>query len=163
MQIRCKLHREGGTKVDFSKDGPFNKGRMAAQYHFKPNRQGHHVCDVKDKEHVNRFLSLSDAFEHYDPGFEQKEIERLASASTIPEGGEDDGSSGPETPVSTEGGQDKKPSNSQTVPVDYSKFSHSELLAMVEDATGQKPKGNSSKESLIAALVEMDNLPPDAQ
>lgn len=54
MLIRCKLKRNGGTKVTL--DGE--------NYHFKEDDAGHDVCDVKHQEHIDRLLNI-DAYEVY--------------------------------------------------------------------------------------------------
>ena len=47
MRIECKLHREGGTKVEI--DG--------TEYHFEPQADGTHAADVTNEDHIARFLS----------------------------------------------------------------------------------------------------------
>lgn len=54
MKVKCLLKREGGTKVDIE----------GVQYHFAPDKAtGNHVAEVKDKKHLARFLSISEAYE----------------------------------------------------------------------------------------------------
>ena len=53
MTIKCLLKREGGTKVDI--DG--------VEYHFAPNEDGDHVCEVSNKKHIARFLSIPEGYE----------------------------------------------------------------------------------------------------
>ena len=55
--IRCKITREGGSKVAL--DG--------IEYHFKPRSDlgayNVHVAEVEKKEHINRLLQISDGYE----------------------------------------------------------------------------------------------------
>lgn len=55
MQIECKLKRDGGTKVDMG----------TAQYHFAPLADGAHVAEVENEKHIDRFLSISEAYRLY--------------------------------------------------------------------------------------------------
>lgn len=52
MKVQCKLIREGGTKVDIDN----------IEYHFKPNAKSEHVAEVTNKEHLARFLSISEGY-----------------------------------------------------------------------------------------------------
>lgn len=55
MQIECILKREGGTKAEIG----------GLEYHFKPLEDGAHVADVQEKAHIDRFLSISEAYKLY--------------------------------------------------------------------------------------------------
>lgn len=57
MLIRNLLNRPNGTEVEL--DGQ--------KYHFKANEKGHEVCEVTEKAHVKRLLSIAEAYEPYDP------------------------------------------------------------------------------------------------
>lgn len=57
MKIECILKREGGTKAEIG----------GVEYHFKPDGNGAHVADVKDKAHIARFLSMPEGYAVYDP------------------------------------------------------------------------------------------------
>lgn len=57
MKIESKIKRKAGTKVDI--DG--------VDYHFKPQADGAHVCEVSDKKHIQRFLSITEGYQIYDP------------------------------------------------------------------------------------------------
>jgi hypothetical protein len=52
MQIECKLQRKGGTHVDMP----------GASYHFAPQEDGRHVAEVSIEAHIERFLSISEAY-----------------------------------------------------------------------------------------------------
>lgn len=52
MLIECLIKRPGGSHVDL--DG--------TQYHFKPDAADRHTADVMIDAHVDRFLSISDAY-----------------------------------------------------------------------------------------------------
>jgi len=53
MKIVCKIHRENGTRVTFN-DG--------TAYHFKPDADGDHVCDVQNKDHIAAFLRITEGY-----------------------------------------------------------------------------------------------------
>lgn len=55
MKIECILKREGGTKAEIG----------GLEYHFKPLDDGAHVANVEDKAHIDRFLSISEAYKLY--------------------------------------------------------------------------------------------------
>lgn len=72
MLILSLIKRDGGTIANMGGtcEGPEIVGGV--NYHFKPNKQGDHVCDVKDKAHVKRFLSIPEGFEPYLPEDKEK-------------------------------------------------------------------------------------------
>lgn len=52
MKIVCKLQRPDGTKVEFGK----------TVYHFKADKNGEHVCEVTDKNHIQILLNVPEAY-----------------------------------------------------------------------------------------------------
>lgn len=52
MKIVCKLQRPDGTKVEFGK----------TVYHFKADKNGEHVCEVTDKNHIQLLLNVPEAY-----------------------------------------------------------------------------------------------------
>lgn len=53
MKIVCKVIRPGGTVVEFGHK----------KYHFKPETEGgHHVAEVTDQAHIDRLLSITEAY-----------------------------------------------------------------------------------------------------
>lgn len=58
LTLQCILIRKGGTHVEFP-DG--------ASYHFAPNAEGDHVCEVSDPDHMAWFLSVKEAYRIYRP------------------------------------------------------------------------------------------------
>lgn len=71
MLIECIIQRAGGTEV------VFGSGRKAVNYHFKPDDEGRHVCDVEDEAHIERFLSITEGYEEV--GAERVEVEQEAA------------------------------------------------------------------------------------
>lgn len=57
MKIECILKREGGTHVELG----------GIDYHFKPQADGAHVADIKDRAHIGKFLAISEGYLIYDP------------------------------------------------------------------------------------------------
>ena len=55
MKIQSILERVGGTKADI--DG--------IEYHFEPLADGAHVAEVEREAHIDRFLSISEAYKVY--------------------------------------------------------------------------------------------------
>jgi hypothetical protein len=53
--IECKLHRAGGSIIPL--DG--------IEYHFAPQADGSHVANVENEEHIDRFLSITEAYRLY--------------------------------------------------------------------------------------------------
>ena len=53
MLIKCKLNREGGSKIKIG----------GVEYHFVPDDNGDHVAEVTNEAHANRFLEISEAYE----------------------------------------------------------------------------------------------------
>lgn len=54
MKIVCKVVREGGSKVEFP----------GKTYHFKPDpkHEGLHIAEVDDEAHIERLLSITEAY-----------------------------------------------------------------------------------------------------
>lgn len=52
MKIECILHRPGGTVVEFP----------GKTYHFQPQDDGRHVADVEIEAHIERLLSIPEAY-----------------------------------------------------------------------------------------------------
>lgn len=53
--IESKLIREGGTRENIG----------GTDYHFAPNEAGDHVCEVKNEDHAERFLSIPEGYRLY--------------------------------------------------------------------------------------------------
>lgn len=71
MLIRCKIERDNGIPVNNgSASRPGTRVTFGAKhevaYDFAPNKHGHHVCDVENKEHVAKFLSIPEGYEVYE-------------------------------------------------------------------------------------------------
>lgn len=54
-QVECKLIRDGGT---FAEVG-------GVEYHFAPNQDGAHVCEIANEDHADVFLSIREAYRLY--------------------------------------------------------------------------------------------------
>lgn len=55
MKIQCILERKGGSHIDLG----------SLMYHFEPLEDGAHVAEVEDENHIDRFLSIAEAFRVY--------------------------------------------------------------------------------------------------
>lgn len=55
IAIQCTLTRKGGTLVDLN----------GSTYHFAPNGDGDHVCEVSADDDIARFLSMPEAYRVY--------------------------------------------------------------------------------------------------
>lgn len=58
MLIRCKLIRAGGTRVEIGK----------SEHHFigKSDEDLNHVCEVTNREHIAKLLTIPEAYELVD-------------------------------------------------------------------------------------------------
>ncbi len=56
MLIQCKQERVGGSVIELP---------PKSKYHFKPNEEGHHVCEVTDKKHIDMLLSIPEGYHVY--------------------------------------------------------------------------------------------------
>lgn len=52
MKIECILKRKGGTEITLG----------ATKYHFTPDELDRHVAEVSDETHINRLLSITEAY-----------------------------------------------------------------------------------------------------
>jgi hypothetical protein len=57
VNIESIIKRKGGTQVVLG----------GIPYHFEPNDNGDHVCDVHEPTHIERFLEIKEGFRVYDP------------------------------------------------------------------------------------------------
>jgi len=58
MLIVSKIERKGGSRITVS----------GKTYDFTPNEKtGLHMCEVEDKDHAARLISISEGFEAFDP------------------------------------------------------------------------------------------------
>ncbi len=55
MKIQCILERKGGTIAEVG----------GIEYHFEPLEDGAHVAEVADEAHIDRFLSIGEAYKVY--------------------------------------------------------------------------------------------------
>ena len=94
MKIECKNKREGGSTIDI--------GGVA--YEFKPLADGAHVAEVGKKEHVERFLSIPEAYCLYQPGKPVKEAPApvVEETATVEGPHVDEAVNATETPEGTE-------------------------------------------------------------
>lgn len=53
--IECLIKRAGGSVIELG----------AAKYHFKPNAEGDHVCEIADKGHADILLAIDTAYRQY--------------------------------------------------------------------------------------------------
>jgi hypothetical protein len=65
MLIQCRQERKDGTVIELDK----------SKYHFKPNADGAHVCEVKDRKHIDTLLSIVEGFHVH--GEEPEDIEAV--------------------------------------------------------------------------------------
>lgn len=124
MLIEHKVKRPGGS--DHRIDG--------TTYEFREDKEGRHVCEVKNAEHAKRFLSIS-TFEKVGgkPSAETNGQQADGGTGDAPA---DDGADAP-----TDGKDDG----------DLADMSKAELLAIAKDA-GLEVDGRAKKETIIAAI-----------
>jgi len=127
MLIKLNLIRQGGSKIDI--DG--------VVYHFAPNKDGHHVADVKNKDHIKRFMSI-DGYEPYEHGAPEETKTPNPAATGAP------------------AATGRSPDGKAPVTDAYDAMSKDELIAKVTERTGKAPHPNTGEKSLRAALRELD-------
>ena len=52
MLIECKIKRANGTKALM----------QGVVYHFKPDEQGRHVCEIENLDHADAFLAVAGVY-----------------------------------------------------------------------------------------------------
>lgn len=159
MLIECKLKRQGGSHITM-KDGTV--------YHFAPDKTGKHVCDVRNKEHVARLLSISEGYEVVmdEPltvAAPSAPLGGLSKAPPAPTGGsENDDTGEPTTELTgdteTQPTTETSPANEPTgATIDsYAHLERDELARLVTERTGQAPHHKTGKEKLVAVLKSLD-------
>jgi len=65
MLIESRIRRAKGTRVTL--DG--------TEYHFTPNKDGVHVADVSNADHIDRFLAVPEGFRVVVQGRKEKPVE----------------------------------------------------------------------------------------
>ena len=79
MLIELTLRRKGGTVVTI--DGQ--------TYHFRPDTAGKHVCEVADRRHIQRFLSIAEAYQL--PDTEDAIVNAVVDNAEAVESGDENG------------------------------------------------------------------------
>lgn len=96
MKIECKNKREGGSIIDIG----------GTDYHFQQQADGAHVADVAYEEHIERFLSIPEAYCIYKPSKATKEAPApVVEAEAAPQSQENTQETEP-VAEATEGGDD---------------------------------------------------------
>ena len=148
MLIKCNCIRQGGTKVDIDDK----------LYHFAPNANGDHVCNVVDKEHIKRFMSI-DAYEAYEnetPVTVKNPAVVVADSVPGPAVGKQVGDPPIPTPPAGDGIETPPPSaptNADT----YDMMERGALAAEIKRRTGKEPHRKTSEANLRIALRELDS------
>ena len=88
MLIELTLRRKGGTAVTIDDQ----------TYHFRPDTAGKHVCEVTDRRHIQRFLSIAEAYQL--PDIEDEIVNEVVdNAEPVEAGDENEAESVLEKPV----------------------------------------------------------------
>lgn len=116
VKIRCKQEREGGTTVRLGE----------TDYHFQPDATSAHVCDVTDREHLAKFLSIPEGYE-------------LAAGTVLVE----------DAVVTTTDITTTAPSGS-----DYNGLTRKQLEAAYITKFGRAPHPRSKDATLVQALID---------
>jgi len=91
MKIISKIRRQQTDKegVVLSHGSVIEMGKdRERKYHFKPDADGHHVCDVTPPEDIAAFLKIEEGFEvHPD---ELRKSKQSAKTGTDPDAGDND-------------------------------------------------------------------------
>ena len=73
MLIKSLIKRQGGTLIE---------GLFGNNYHFAPDADGNHICDVEDPAAIHRLLSIKEGFALVNPD-EQLPAKPSAPAQSI--------------------------------------------------------------------------------
>jgi hypothetical protein len=165
MLIQCLVPRRTGTPIKLS-DG--------TSVPFKPNDQGDHVCEVKDKEHIKQLLAHKGYYRPYnseksalekeaaEAARKKKEKEaknKGADTNTAPnpdanaggasgEGNENAGADGPG--AGSPGPDDVNKSITEDA---LNAMDMPALADLFEKSVGRKPHPATSKEKIVKALL----------
>lgn len=146
MQIQCTIKRKNGSRCTLGN----------TEYHFVPNDAGDHVCEVKNEDHIARFLSI--------PGYESYKTDKIpasvvkkmqAQKQAEIEAAENEADTGDDDEGTNESG-DASPATSGEGDKDYSAMSEDELRVELKNRTGRSPNKNMKTENMIAKLKELD-------
>lgn len=135
MKIECKLKREGGSHIDFG----------SVVYHFAPDKNGSHVAEVTDKDHIGRLLSINEAYQIADddapaPKTKSVPVKEESQKAESDTGGDDDTGD-------DEGGEsDEEAQAAATV--------RAGLVADYLKAFGKNPHHKLTDDSIRAKLAE---------
>lgn len=142
MLIRSKIQNEPkGRRVDIG----------GVDYHFAPNARGDNVCDVTDKAHIQRFLSIVDGYEIYDP--DAQPSQPVAQPEAPVQAG--DPFAAPVTeltddePVPTE----EEMNASERKGADYNGMTRRQLEAAYEKKFGKRPHPAAKDDTILAKLT----------
>lgn len=147
MQIECKLKRHGGSKIDVG----------GTTYHFKPanpnDPNSPHLCDVKDKNHAQRFLGISEGYCLPGDAPAQKPAAPVAPPPSPTDQTVASTEQAPADPATAPVVASTEPS--EQVPLEAK--SDDELREIIKEATGRYPHPNTSREKLIAKIRGEDD------
>lgn len=149
MLIESKIKRPGGSYIELG----------GITYHFAPNAEGRHVCEVDNDDHVDRLLAIPEGFRLYrdkpvtaapekNP---KKEAKVVANAVTGANAGDDETSG--LTPDGEGGGTDQEPGDqSRDSDQDPAADDREALVALYVEKYGRKPHGKWDAERIRKEL-----------
>lgn len=93
--IECLIKRAGGSVIELG----------AAKYHFKPNAEGDHVCEIADEGHADILLAIDTAYRPYAQAVVDTNTDdggpRIDLSGTVITDDDDDGDTGGEGTTET--------------------------------------------------------------
>ena len=161
MLIQCLVPRRTGTPIKLS-DG--------TSVPFKPNDQGDHVCEVKDKEHIKQLLAHKGCYRPYNS--EESALEKEAAEAARKKKEKEAKNKGTDTNTAPNpdaksgsvpvGDGNENPGAGSPGPDDVNKSITEEALNamdmpsladLFEKSVGRKPHPATSKEKIVKALM----------
>lgn len=145
--IRCKLIREGGTKVEIH----------GKTLHFRPatgdqSESPDHVCEVENPDSIHRLLKIKEAYELVDPaeelpaptGKSYGSGQAIANDQAVKEKG---------APIIISNGEEE---------INLSDMDLEPLRALAVSAFDIKPHHKWSRETIIAKIIEKNRITEEA-
>jgi hypothetical protein len=151
MLIQCLIPRRTGTPVTLS-DG--------TKISFQPNKQGDHVCEVKEKEHIKQLLGHKGVYRPYNA--EESQLEKEAEEAERLRKEQEAAANKDKKPlVDGEKTGEKTCQDDDPGPGDDKAWTEESLNAMDDNAlrdlfekvVGTKPHHKIAKEKIVKALL----------
>lgn len=150
LTLQCTLIRKGGTLVDLN----------GSTYHFAPNAEGDHVCDVSDDDDIARLLSIPEAYRIYRPKkaapAPAAPVKQEAKAPETPAAPAKEGAKAP-AKAKAKAAKEEKAETPMGIPAAekieaLETMSRDEVAAIFKQVVGRAPSEHAEVEVMIAQI-----------